>query len=64
MATNYNSLYKMEFEPNDCPYRDKWSTLFIWEGLYKAINDYLSSITLQDIVERHQEKETEEYIPI
>ena len=43
----------MEFEPNDCPHRDKCSTLFIWEGLYNAINDYLGSFTLQDIIDRN-----------
>lgn len=27
-------------------------TLFVWEGLYKAINEYLDGITLQDILDR------------
>ena len=27
-------------------------TLFVWEGLYKTINEYLDGITLQDIIDR------------
>lgn len=27
-------------------------TLFVWEGLYKTINEYLDGITLQDILDR------------
>ena len=27
-------------------------TLFVWEGLYKTVNEYLDGITVQDIVDR------------
>ena len=30
-------------------------TLFVWEGLYKAINEYLDGITLQDILDRNND---------
>ena len=43
----------LEFEPNDCPRRSECSTLFVWEGLYKAVSDYLGSISLQDIIDRN-----------
>lgn len=28
-------------------------TLFVWQGLDKAVNDYLDSITIQDILDRN-----------
>lgn len=42
----------LEHLPNDCQRADSCSTLFVWEGLYKAVTDYLDSITLQDIADR------------
>lgn len=40
----------------DCP------TLPIWKGLSKAINDYLDSITLQDILDRQHERDIDNYV--
>lgn len=37
----------------DCARRNCCSTLFVWEGLKKVMDDYLESVTLQDIVNRH-----------
>ncbi len=42
----------LEFEPNTCQRVNECSTLFVWEGLYKAVADYLDSITVQDIIDR------------
>ncbi|MBR4627333.1 MAG: Rrf2 family transcriptional regulator [Ruminococcus sp.] len=42
----------LEFEPNECPRAGECATLFIWEGMYKVVSDYLDSITLQDIIDR------------
>lgn len=42
----------LDFEPNECPRAGECSTLFVWEGLYKAVNDYLDGVTLKDIIER------------
>lgn len=42
----------LEFEPNECERRSECSTLFVWEGLYKAITDYLNGISLQDIIDK------------
>lgn len=42
----------LEFEPNTCKRANECSTLFVWEGLYKAVTDYLDSITVQDIIDR------------
>lgn len=40
---------------NDCPRADYCVTLYIWEGLNKAVSDYLDSITIQDILDRSGE---------
>ena len=42
----------LEYEPNNCPQKDECATLYIWEGLYKVVNDYLNNITIQDIIDR------------
>ena len=43
----------LECEPNDCPRAEQCATLYVWEGLYKTIQDYLDSITLEDILEHN-----------
>ncbi|NLT08359.1 MAG: Rrf2 family transcriptional regulator [Ruminococcus sp.] len=43
----------LEIEPNECPRAGECSTLFVWEGLYSAINDYLNNVTLQDIIDKN-----------
>ena len=42
----------LDFEPNECPRINECATLYVWEGLFKAITDYLDSITIQDIIDR------------
>lgn len=42
----------LEFEPNTCTRVNECSTLFVWEGLYKAVSDYLDNVTIQDIIDR------------
>ena len=41
----------LQYEPNDCSRAEECMTLFIWQGLYKVITDYLDGITLQDIID-------------
>ena len=41
----------LQYSPNDCPRAGECITLPVWEGLYKAITDYLDGITLQDIID-------------
>lgn len=45
----------LQYEPNDCPRANECMTLYVWKGLYKAITDYLDSITLQDIIDKYSE---------
>lgn len=42
----------LDFEPNECPRINECATLYVWEGLFKTITDYLDSITIQDIIDR------------
>lgn len=42
----------LESAVNDCPRAAQCPTLFIWEGLYSIVSEYLDSITLRDILDR------------
>ena len=35
-----------------CDRKEYCQTLFIWEGLYKVVTEYLDGITIQDIIDR------------
>ena len=41
----------LTYEQNDCPRCNECVTLFVWEGLYKTVTDYLDNISLQDIID-------------
>ena len=45
----------LEHEENECQRADECATLYVWQGLHKAVNDYLDSITVQDIVDRSRQ---------
>jgi Rrf2 family protein len=45
----------LEEEVNLCDKATYCKTLSMWTGLQKVINDYLNSVTLQDMVEECQE---------
>lgn len=51
----------LEYEENDCPRAGECSTLFIWSGLYKVINDYLDNITLQNIIDHQNQTSGNDY---
>lgn len=46
----------LDCEPAGCENKASCSTLNMWLGLEKAINDYIDNITLQDIVDNNTEK--------
>lgn len=52
----------LEHHPNTCPRSAYCSTLFVWEGLERVINEYLDGITLQDILDRQSEGYSNNYI--
>ena len=37
---------------NLCERKNFCQTLYVWEGLYKVVNEYLDGITVQDIVDK------------
>lgn len=43
----------MENSPNLCEKCGSCLTLPVYEGLYHVVLDYLNSITLQDVIDRH-----------
>lgn len=44
----------LEHEPIECGRAADCITLDFWRGLYKVINDYVDSVTLEDLVNRGQ----------
>ena len=45
----------LDFEQNDCPRAEGCATLYVWKGLQKAVDDYLDSVTVQDIIDHAAE---------
>lgn len=46
----------LDYAPNDCERCNGCETLYIWEGLDRVIQDYLKNITLQDVLEKMEQK--------
>lgn len=44
----------LEDETNQCPRASSCPTIFLWEGLQEQINNYVDSITLQDILDKQK----------
>ena len=42
----------LEHDPVECPRAEDCITLDIWRGLYDAVNRYVDSVTLEDLVSR------------
>lgn len=45
-------VHCLSLEENECPIRQTCLTIPVWEGLHKAIENYLSGITLQDLIDQ------------
>ena len=52
----------LEFEPNICEHREECSTLYIWEGLFKAVTEYLDGISIQDIIDKSTCHDGNDYV--
>ncbi len=50
----------VEQDPVECVRSADCPTRPIWEGLYRVINEYLDSITLQDIIDSRSERSINE----
>ena len=47
----------LDHAPNDCDRCNGCETLYIWEGLDQVIRDYLSSMTIQDVLDKMEGRE-------
>ena len=52
----------LEQDPIECVRCDTCPTLPVWQGLNRVINEYLDSITLQDILDTQRERSADNYI--
>ena len=52
----------LDHEPIECERSAECPTLPVWQGLYKVINEYLDSVTLQDILNQQKERASNDYI--
>lgn len=52
----------LDHEPIECDRSGECPTLPVWQGLYSVINEYLDSITLQDILDQQRERYTNDYM--
>ncbi len=57
-----SSVACLETLPNDCPRQNTCSTLKFWEGLNKVINEYVDSITLEDLVSQNVEQSKWDFV--
>lgn len=46
----------LEEASNECPSFSKCPTIDFWTGLYECINQYVDSVTLEDLVEQYKAK--------
>ena len=52
----------LETPENTCPHKETCHTLKLWEGLDKAINNYLTNITLEDLTNESTESDCFTYM--
>ena len=52
----------LDHEPIECERSAECPTLPVWQGLYKVINEYLDTVTLQDILNQQKERASNNYI--
>ena len=51
----------LDSDINVCDRSTSCITLPLWKGLYKAVNDYLDSVTLQDLLDNYDKLSVDEY---
>lgn len=52
----------LDRNPVGCERSGECATLPVWQGLHRVINEYLDSITLQDILDQQRDRYTNDYI--
>lgn len=51
----------LQTDVNICERRVTCSTIEFWEGYYKVINDYVNSVTLEDLAKKERERIGNDY---
>lgn len=51
----------LEYDPIECARSSTCATLPVWQGLHRVINEYLDSITLQDILDNQRAEYANDY---
>lgn len=59
---NLSPVACLDRDPAECERSDSCITLPIWQGLNKVINEYLDSITLQDILDQERAQSGNDYV--
>ena len=52
----------VEQDPIECRRSVECPVLDVWRGLYRVINEYLDSVTLQDILDQQRERAVNDYV--
>ncbi len=52
----------LENGADGCERRNECTTLDFWKGLYKAVTDYVDSVTLEDLAEKYKAKTSVDFI--
>ena len=52
----------VDYDPIECARAANCPTLPVWQHLSKIINEYLDSVTLQDLVDNHMAQFTDNYV--
>jgi len=57
-----NPVACLDNNPNKCERCNECPTLPVWEGLSEVINNYLENITIQDIIDKQNERFANNYV--
>ena len=52
----------LEGDRNVCARRAECATLPVWEGLSRVVNEYLDSLTLQDVLDEQHRRRGDDYV--
>ena len=52
----------LEQDENECSRSEECATIDFWKGLYDVINQYVDSVTLEDLVEQHRHRIGNDYV--
>lgn len=52
----------LETPENTCPRREECQTLQLWKGLANVVNNYLDSVSLEDLVQQNTPAENYDYV--